>query len=180
MPESVITANRLTDGVVAWLDAVGGWTSDLRAATVFNGEAIQSTLEKVRERDSDVAVDIREIPVDVVEGSPVPQARRERLRGAGPSVRDDLAGASVEDRWAHPPFPAPPSVTSTSPYAGIYRYDEYDRQFLRDRAKQFRQQVKRRLSGELNEEEFKPLRLMNGLYLRSTVTCCELHYPTVF
>jgi sulfite reductase (NADPH) hemoprotein beta-component len=166
MPESVITANRLTDGVVVWLDAVDGWTSDLRAAAVFNGEAIHSTLEKARERDRDAAVDIREIPVDVVEGSPVPQARRERLRGAGPSVRDDLAGASVEDRWAHPPFPAPPSATSTSPYAGIYRYDEYDRQFLRDRAEQFRQQVKRRLSGELNEEEFKPLRLMNGLYLQ--------------
>jgi sulfite reductase (NADPH) hemoprotein beta-component len=166
VPESVITANRLTDGVVVWLDAAGGWSSDLDAAAVFDGEFVQSALEKVRGRDSDAAVDIREIPVDLAEGSPVPQARRERLRGVGPSVRDDLAGASVEDRWARRPFPAPPSATSTSPYAGIYRYDEYDRQFLRDRAEQFRQQVQRRLSGELNEEEFKPLRLMNGLYLQ--------------
>jgi sulfite reductase (NADPH) hemoprotein beta-component len=48
----------------------------------------------------------------------------------------------------------------------MYRYDEFDHQFVRERVAQFRGQVERRLSGALNEEEFKPLRLMNGLYLQ--------------
>jgi len=48
----------------------------------------------------------------------------------------------------------------------MYRYDEFDHQFVRERVAQFRGQVSRRLSGELNEDEFKPLRLLNGLYLQ--------------
>ncbi len=48
----------------------------------------------------------------------------------------------------------------------MYRYDEFDHQFVRERVRQFRSQVERRLSGALNEEEFRPLRLMNGLYLQ--------------
>jgi sulfite reductase (NADPH) hemoprotein beta-component len=50
--------------------------------------------------------------------------------------------------------------------AGIYHYNEYDREFLQDRVGEFRDQVARRLSGDLTEDEFKPLRLMNGLYLQ--------------
>jgi sulfite reductase (NADPH) hemoprotein beta-component len=48
----------------------------------------------------------------------------------------------------------------------MYRYDEFDAKFVRERAEQFRGQVARRLAGELSEDEFKPLRLMNGLYLQ--------------
>ena len=48
----------------------------------------------------------------------------------------------------------------------MYRYDEFDAQFVAERVKQFRGQVMRRLSGELTEDQFKPLRLMNGLYLQ--------------
>ncbi len=48
----------------------------------------------------------------------------------------------------------------------MYRYDEFDAQFVRQRVEQFRDQVNRRVSGELTEEEFRPLRLMNGLYLQ--------------
>ncbi len=48
----------------------------------------------------------------------------------------------------------------------MYRYDEFDAKFVRERAEQFRGQVMRRLAGELSEDEFKPLRLMNGLYLQ--------------
>ncbi|TVR83612.1 MAG: nitrite/sulfite reductase [Rhodospirillales bacterium] len=48
----------------------------------------------------------------------------------------------------------------------MYRYDEFDHAFVRQRVDQFRDQVSRRLSGELSEDEFKPLRLMNGLYLQ--------------
>jgi sulfite reductase (NADPH) hemoprotein beta-component len=48
----------------------------------------------------------------------------------------------------------------------MYRYDEFDRTLVDERVAQFREQVTRRLSGELSEEDFKPLRLMNGLYLQ--------------
>ena len=48
----------------------------------------------------------------------------------------------------------------------MYRYDEFDARFVRERVAQFRDQVARRLDGELTEDEFKPLRLMNGLYLQ--------------
>jgi sulfite reductase (NADPH) hemoprotein beta-component len=48
----------------------------------------------------------------------------------------------------------------------MYRYDEFDHSFVQQRTAQFRDQANRRLSGELTEEEFRPLRLMNGLYLQ--------------
>ena len=48
----------------------------------------------------------------------------------------------------------------------MYRYDEIDEEMLADRAAQFRAQCERRLAGELTEDQFKPLRLMNGLYLQ--------------
>jgi len=48
----------------------------------------------------------------------------------------------------------------------MYRYDEFDRRFLDERVAQFRGQVARRLAGQLSEDEFRPLRLMNGLYLQ--------------
>jgi sulfite reductase (NADPH) hemoprotein beta-component len=48
----------------------------------------------------------------------------------------------------------------------MYRYDEFDARFVADRTAQFAGQVERRLKGELTEDQFKPLRLMNGLYLQ--------------
>ena len=48
----------------------------------------------------------------------------------------------------------------------MYRYDEFDHRFVAERVSQIRDQAARRLSGELTEEEFRPLRLMNGLYLQ--------------
>jgi len=48
----------------------------------------------------------------------------------------------------------------------MYRYDEFDHAFVSNRVEQFRDQVARRLSGELAEDAFKPLRLMNGVYLQ--------------
>ena len=48
----------------------------------------------------------------------------------------------------------------------MYQYDAIDKDFLADRSAEFRGQVARRLSGELTEDQFKPLRLMNGLYLQ--------------
>jgi sulfite reductase (NADPH) hemoprotein beta-component len=48
----------------------------------------------------------------------------------------------------------------------MYRYDAFDREFVAARAAQFADQVERRLAGELSEDEFRPLRLMNGVYLQ--------------
>ncbi len=48
----------------------------------------------------------------------------------------------------------------------MYRYSEFDESFVRARVAQFRAQVARRIDGSLTEDEFKPFRLMNGLYLQ--------------
>ena len=52
------------------------------------------------------------------------------------------------------------------PDTHFYRYDDFDRTLVAERVEQFRDQVRRRLAGELTEEQFKPLRLTNGLYLQ--------------
>jgi len=48
----------------------------------------------------------------------------------------------------------------------MYIYNDFDKHFVRERVKQFRGQVEKRIDGSLTEDEFKPLRLMNGLYLQ--------------
>jgi sulfite reductase (NADPH) hemoprotein beta-component len=48
----------------------------------------------------------------------------------------------------------------------MYRYDQYDQSIVDARVEEFREQVARRMSGALSEDQFKPLRLMNGLYLQ--------------
>ncbi|HXT08055.1 MAG TPA: nitrite/sulfite reductase [Roseiarcus sp.] len=48
----------------------------------------------------------------------------------------------------------------------MYAYDEFDAAFVAARVEQFRDQVNRRIAGELTEDQFRPLRLMNGLYLQ--------------
>ena len=48
----------------------------------------------------------------------------------------------------------------------MYRYDEFDETLVRERVRQFRGQVARRLSGAMTEDQFRPLRLMNGFYVQ--------------
>ena len=48
----------------------------------------------------------------------------------------------------------------------MYRYDEFDHEFVKARVAQFTDQVERRLAGEITEDQFRPLRLMNGVYLQ--------------
>src|ERR671926_189578 len=48
----------------------------------------------------------------------------------------------------------------------MYRYDEFDQDFVNARVAEFSDQVERRLSGDLTEDQFRPLRLMNGVYLQ--------------
>jgi sulfite reductase (NADPH) hemoprotein beta-component len=59
----------------------------------------------------------------------------------------------------------------------MYVYDEFDRTLLQERVAEFRDQVKRRLSGELSEDEFKPLRLMNGTYLQLHAYMLRISIP---
>ncbi|MDP2245078.1 nitrite/sulfite reductase [Pseudomonas sp.] len=59
----------------------------------------------------------------------------------------------------------------------MYQYDEYDHVLVRERVAQFRDQVERRLRGELSEEEFLPLRLQNGLYLQKHAYMLRVAIP---
>lgn len=59
----------------------------------------------------------------------------------------------------------------------MYQYDELDRTLVTERVEQFRDQVARRLSGELSEEEFLPLRLQNGLYLQKHAYMLRVAIP---
>jgi sulfite reductase (NADPH) hemoprotein beta-component len=59
----------------------------------------------------------------------------------------------------------------------MYRYDEFDHTLVKERVAQFRRQVQRRLNGELNEDQFRPLRLMNGLYLQLHAYMLRVNVP---
>ena len=59
----------------------------------------------------------------------------------------------------------------------MYRYDQYDHLIVRERIAQYRDQVARRLSGELLEEEFLPLRLQNGLYMQRHAYMLRIAVP---
>jgi sulfite reductase (NADPH) hemoprotein beta-component len=59
----------------------------------------------------------------------------------------------------------------------MYRYDEVDHRIVRERVEQFRDQTQRFLSGELAEDEFRPLRLMNGLYVQRHAPMLRVAVP---
>ena len=59
----------------------------------------------------------------------------------------------------------------------MYVYDEYDQRIVEDRVKQFRDQTRRYLAGELSGEEFRPLRLQNGLYIQRYAPMLRVAVP---
>ncbi|AUH49959.1 sulfite reductase [Chromobacterium sp. ATCC 53434] len=59
----------------------------------------------------------------------------------------------------------------------MYRYDEVDHRLVRERVVQFRDQTRRFLAGELSEDEFRPLRLMNGLYIQRHAPMLRVAIP---
>ena len=59
----------------------------------------------------------------------------------------------------------------------MYQYDTFDRQLVEERVADFREQTERYLAGELGEEEFKPLRLMNGLYIQRFAPMLRVAIP---
>jgi sulfite reductase (NADPH) hemoprotein beta-component len=59
----------------------------------------------------------------------------------------------------------------------MYRYDSYDRTLLAERVAQFREQTRRYVAGELSEDEFRPLRLQNGLYIQRHAPMYRIAVP---
>ena len=59
----------------------------------------------------------------------------------------------------------------------MYQYNAIDQQLVNDRVEQYRDQTKRYLAGELTEEEFLPLRLMNGLYVQRHAPMLRMAIP---
>ena len=59
----------------------------------------------------------------------------------------------------------------------MYRYDEFDREIQNRRVAQFRDQTRRFLAGELSEDEFRPLRLKNGLYIQKHAPMFRIAVP---
>jgi sulfite reductase beta subunit-like hemoprotein len=59
----------------------------------------------------------------------------------------------------------------------MYRYDSYDQRLVDDRVAQFRDQTRRFLAGELTEDEFRPLRLQNGLYIQKHAPMLRVSIP---
>ena len=59
----------------------------------------------------------------------------------------------------------------------MYRYDNYDQRLLDERVAQFRNQMDRHLAGELSEDEFRPLRLQNGLYIQRHAPMYRISVP---
>ncbi len=59
----------------------------------------------------------------------------------------------------------------------MYVYDQYDQHIIEDRVRQFRDQTRRFLAGELADEEFRPLRLQNGLYIQRYAPMLRIAVP---
>ncbi|NMG43184.1 nitrite/sulfite reductase [Aromatoleum toluvorans] len=59
----------------------------------------------------------------------------------------------------------------------MYQYDEYDQQLLDERVAQFRDQMRRHLAGELTDDEFRPVRLQNGLYIQRHAPMFRISVP---
>ena len=59
----------------------------------------------------------------------------------------------------------------------MYKYDEIDQQIVNERVAQYRDQTRRYLAGELSEDEFRPLRLQNGLYIQRHAPMFRIAVP---
>jgi hypothetical protein len=91
MPD-VITANRLTDGVVVFQTADDGWSEDFNCAAVLpDPEATAAALKRAKQDETDnLVVDPYAVAVEERNGHLAPKALREAIRAAGPTIRRDL------------------------------------------------------------------------------------------
>jgi hypothetical protein len=91
MPD-VITANRLTDGLVVFQTVDGRWTEDFkRAAVLPDPQATADALKRAKQDEANnIIVDAYAIVVEERNGHLAPKALREAIRAAGPTIRRDL------------------------------------------------------------------------------------------
>ena len=68
-------------------------------------------------------------------------------------------------------------MNGPSPLHRMYAYTDFDRQFVRDRAAQYRDQLTRHLAGQLSDEAFRPLRLQNGWYVQRYAPMLRVAVP---
>lgn len=100
-PQKAITANRLSDGLVVFLDDSGGWSLSIAEARLVSDGADLDAANAYAKRQHDARIVVEPYPIDVemVDGRPVPVRLRERIRAEGPTVvygeaeRTKLAGA---------------------------------------------------------------------------------------
>ena len=155
MTQVKFTANRIETGAVVWLTGDLAWAEDAGRAYGFIGKsADRARLAVDRSEQHNEIVAAYEVPVD--EGAARPSARELVRAARGPSITPPANHRQGDNGSVAGPRHAP----------AMYRYDDIDHELVRTRAAQFRDQVERRLRGELTEEEFKSLRLQNGLYLQ--------------
>jgi hypothetical protein len=90
--QEMITANRLSDGLVVFLDAAGGWSEDFhKGAIVEDADAKAKALAVANQAAADnLIVDPYPIELELRAGHLAPKALRERIRATGPTVRTDL------------------------------------------------------------------------------------------
>jgi hypothetical protein len=96
MPD-VITANRLTDGIVVFQTADEAWSEDFnRAAVKADPQATADALARAKQDEaSNLVVDAYAVPVDERNGHFAPKALREAIRAAGPTNRRDLGKQAI-------------------------------------------------------------------------------------
>ncbi len=142
----VLTANRLAPGEVVYWSGPAGWQTDLQRAEVMEDAAVEDALKAAAEwvRRCEMVAPYR-----------IPGAAGEWRDPSGERPRNDPREGSQR-------APGPREAGRLTCTA----MTNFDARLVRERAEQFRTQVARRLSGELTEDEFKPLRLQNGLYLQ--------------
>ncbi|WP_218108590.1 DUF2849 domain-containing protein [Pseudomonas putida] len=131
----LICANRLDDGAVVWLDAGHEWVETLQQAGTFDAQALVSaTLTAEAAVLANQVVAPTPCEAWLVDGRPEPKSLRERLRARGPSVRSDLGKQAA----GTPPSSIArmrPVLPVEAGQAGVYRYDRFEREFLKDRAR---------------------------------------------
>jgi sulfite reductase (NADPH) hemoprotein beta-component len=100
-PQKAITANRLSDGRVVFLDEAGGWTLSIADALLVTDGPPLDEANAYAKAQSDARIVVEPYPIDIAiaDGLPVPVRLRERIRAEGPTVaygaaeRARLAGA---------------------------------------------------------------------------------------
>jgi hypothetical protein len=110
MPD-VITANRLTDGVVVFQAVDDSWTEDFNRATVsLDPQATADALKRAKQDEANnIVVDPYAVAVEERNGHLAPKALREAIRAAGPTIRRDLGKQAL----GQAPHAGPKAATET-------------------------------------------------------------------